>query len=509
MKIFAFVAFCLWSRRFVYQTKASLHIFQLEGYRNLRFLRWAIKYPLYLLDPISLIAFPFLLFSAIFLPDIFIILWLLLGIFLLTRCRKREAKKPLVFTARAKRLLGISLATGIFLGVFGLNHYFYLFIVTQILLQLASLNLILANIFIWPIEKFINLRYLIMAKRKLKMFKPKVIGITGSYGKTSTKHILAHILSRKYKVLATPESYNTLMGICKVINNDLLGEHEIFIVEMGAYKRGDIKELCDFVKPEIGILTGIGIQHLERFGSVENIKKAKFELIESLPSDGIAILNSNCEYCQAFQGKVKTIRYGGEEKEIRVGVEGLSFSVNGITFQTSLLGSHNIQNILSAIACARELKMTLEEIKEAVFSLPQIPHRLQLIKTPTSIIIDDAYNANPVGAKEALAVLSQFSGRKILITPGMIELGEREVEENRLFGENAAKTCDNVILVGEKRTKAISDGLLSAGFPRDNLFVVKNLDEARDKLSQIRGDAILFENDLPDNYDVNSHLTKA
>ncbi|MBU2462326.1 UDP-N-acetylmuramoyl-tripeptide--D-alanyl-D-alanine ligase, partial [bacterium] len=335
----------------------------------------------------------------------------------------------------------------------------------------------------------------------LKRLKPKVIGITGSYGKTSTKHILAHILSQKYKVLATPESYNTLMGICKVINNNLLPEHQIFIVEMGAYKRGDIKELCDLVKPEIGILTGIGLQHLERFGSVENIRKTKFELIESLPKDGIAILNSGCKYCQKFQPKVKTIRYGGQEKGIRVSAEGLSFSVNGITFQTSLLGSHNLQNILSAIACARELKMTLEEIQRAVFSLPQIPHRLQLIKTPTSIIIDDAYNSNPVGAKEALFLLSQFSGRKILVTPGMIELGEKEYEENRLFGEEAAKTCDVVILVGKKRTKAIADGLLSAGFSKDNLFVVKSLDEARDKLSQIRGDVILFENDLPDNYD--------
>ncbi|MBU1262741.1 UDP-N-acetylmuramoyl-tripeptide--D-alanyl-D-alanine ligase [bacterium] len=381
------------------------------------------------------------------------------------------------------------------------NSYLITFVVTQIFLQLASLNLVLANILIWPTEKLINLRYLIMAKKKLKRLKPKVIGITGSYGKTSTKHILAHILSQKYKVLATPESYNTLMGICKVINNNLLPEHQIFIVEMGAYKRGDIKELCDLVKPEIGILTGIGLQHLERFGSVENIRKTKFELIESLPKDGIAILNSGCKYCQKFQPKVKTIRYGGQEKGIRVSAEGLSFSVNGITFQTSLLGSHNLQNILSAIACARELKMTLEEIQRAVFSLPQIPHRLQLIKTPTSIIIDDAYNSNPVGAKEALFLLSQFSGRKILVTPGMIELGEKEYEENRLFGEEAAKTCDVVILVGKKRTKAIADGLLSAGFSKDNLFVVKSLDEARDKLSQIRGDVILFENDLPDNYD--------
>ena len=338
------------------------------------------------------------------------------------------------------------------------------------------------------------------AAKKLKNLKPKVIGITGSYGKTSTKHILAHILSQRYKVLATPESYNTLMGICKVVNNDLLPEHELFIVEMGAYKKGDIKELCDLVRPKIGILTGIGIQHLERFGSVEKIAATKFELIDALPEDGIAILNSNCKYCQTFQPKVKTIRYGGQEKEIKISAEGSSFSVYGQQFQTSLLGGHNIQNISLAIPCAMELKMTPGEIKEAVFSLPQIPHRLQLIKTPNATIIDDAYNSNPVGAKQALSILSQFSGRKILVSPGMIELGQREYEENRLFGEEAAKICDFVILVGQKRTRAIADGLLNAGFSRDSLFVVKNLDEARDKLSQTRGDVILFENDLPDTY---------
>jgi UDP-N-acetylmuramoyl-tripeptide--D-alanyl-D-alanine ligase len=503
MKILTFVALCLWIRRLVHQTELSAHIFQLEGYKKFRFLKWAIKHPIFLSDPISLMAFPFLLFLGFFSENAFLILWSLLGLFLLTRCKKREAKKPLIWTARLKRLFATSLTIGIIFSIatFRLSQsYLILFMATQFFLQLASLNLILANILIWPIEKLINLRYLTKAARKIERLNPKVIGITGSYGKTSTKHILAHILSKRYKVLATPESYNTLMGICKVINNSLLSEHELFIVEMGAYKRGDIKELCDLVKPEIGILTGIGIQHLERFGSVENIKRAKFELIESLPRDGIAILNNACEYCQAFQPKVKTIRYGGDEKEIKVSREGLSFSVNGITFQTSLLGRHNIQNILSAVACASELGMGMEEIQKAVFSLPQIPHRLQLIKRPSSIIIDDAYNSNPSGAKEALSILSQFSGRKVLVTPGMIELGEREVEENRIFGEEAAKTCNVIILVGKKRTKAISDGLLKAGFSKDNLFVVKNLDEARDKLSQIRGEAILFENDLPDNY---------
>ncbi len=495
-----FVALCLWMRRFIYQTTASLHIFQLEGYRNLRFLKWAIKHPISLLDLISLSAFPFLLFLGFFSEGAFCILWSLLGIFLFIRCRKKEVKKPLVWTARAKRLLGIALLTGALLILASFFSLILLFIASQLLLQLSGLNIVLANILISPVERLICQRYLMKAAKKLKNLKPKVIGITGSYGKTSTKHILAHILSQRYKVLATPESYNTLMGICKVVNNDLLPEHELFIVEMGAYKKGDIKELCDLVRPKIGILTGIGIQHLERFGSVEKIAATKFELIDALPEDGIAILNSNCKYCQTFQPKVKTIRYGGQEKEIKISAEGSSFSVYGQQFQTSLLGGHNIQNISLAIPCAMELKMTPGEIKEAVFSLPQIPHRLQLIKTPNATIIDDAYNSNPVGAKQALSILSQFSGRKILVSPGMIELGQREYEENRLFGEEAAKICDFVILVGQKRTRAIADGLLNAGFSRDSLFVVKNLDEARDKLSQTRGDVILFENDLPDTY---------
>jgi UDP-N-acetylmuramoyl-tripeptide--D-alanyl-D-alanine ligase len=511
------IALLLWFRRFLFCTTKSLHILQLEGYRNSRFLRWALRNLKRSADPLSAKLFSLILiFGLISQSDlILLLLWTASGILLFTRC-KREEKKPLVFTNRAKRLFVLSLFTLCFTLIlcwYCLILLFTvillpLFVITHLLLQLAPLNLAFANSLISPVEAAINYRYLLMARKKIARLKPKVIGITGSYGKTSVKHILAEILSARFRVLATPASYNTLMGVCKVINNELKPEHEIFIVEMGAYKRGDIRELCGLTRPSIGILTGIGIQHLERFGSIERIFSAKRELADSLPSDGIAILNNENKYCRSLAESlsVKVIRYGdlGDifAEDIETGDFGLRFSLDGLKFSTKLLGRHNVSNILAAVSCALELGMELSEIREKVFELSSIPHRLQPIRAGNTLIIDDSYNANPEGAREALSVLSLFGERKILVTPGLIELREREYEENRKFGEESAKVCDFVFLVGPKRTKPILDGLKAEGFLEERIFVVKSLDKAREMLKDIvkPGDAILFENDLPDNY---------
>ena len=330
----------------------------------------------------------------------------------------------------------------------------------------------------------------------------------------------------------TPDSYNTPMGICKVIRGELTAEHKIFIVEMGAYKRGDIRELCNLASPEIGILTAVGPQHLERFKSIDNIAKTKYELIESLPSDGLAVFNCDNEICAGLadkreQGGSPVRRYATEPflvasvsnsanltaANIRHTSGGLAFTAHigvdapdiaDVEIRTQLLGKHNVSNILAAMTVAIECGMTLEEIQKAIVNVEPVPHRLQLtVGVGDVTIIDDSFNANPVGAKAALEVLTEIGdGKKVLVTPGMVELGEREYEENKRLGEHAADVCDLVILVGPTRTTPILDGLKAAEYPSQQIIVALNLEEVKQHLAtQVRaGDVVLFENDLPDNY---------
>lgn len=517
-----FIALLLTTRRFIFKTITLLHIFQLEGYRNKRFIKWALKNPKKAFDKESFITGIGLIFIGLFLesfkiPIVFPILWIFMGIWLFRRCKRPKQKKPLVWTGRLVRLFSLCF----FIWLFILSEAFYLtnfsiiipFLVAFILLQLIFVILSIANILALPIERSINLYYLIKAERKIRKIRPKVIGITGSYGKTSVKYIIGKILSKTYNTLITPESYNTLMGICKVINEHLKEEHQVFVVEMGAYKRGDIKELCRLVKPEIGVLTGITFQHLERFKTLENIKLAKFEIIENLPPSGIAIVNNDDEHCRELieKVKIKSLRYGIEPRgqdviaeDIEIDTDGAKFIVSETPFKTRLFGRHNVLNILAGICVGIELSIDMEKIKEAIAELDFIPHRLQLIKEQNNVfILDDSYNSNPIGAYEALSCLSLFKDkRKILVTPGMIELSFKGAIENKKFGKASAKICDIVILVGEKRTRPIFDGLKEGGFKEENIIVVDSLDSAKEKLKMIirPNDCILFENDLPDLY---------
>ncbi|SKA85078.1 UDP-N-acetylmuramoyl-tripeptide--D-alanyl-D-alanine ligase [Caloramator quimbayensis] len=437
--------------------------------------------------------------------------------------KKVKAKKPLVYTSRAKRLLSCNvIVIGLLLYVIFRFSSFGIFILSLILIRIIlSIIMLLSTIIMYPIEMLIQYRYFREAQIKIRRMKNlKVIGITGSYGKTSTKYFIKTILSEKYNTLMTPESFNTPMGITKVIREQLNEEHEVFVCEMGARYMGDIKTLCRLANPSIGVLTSVGRQHLETFKSIENVAKTKYELIESLPESGVAVFNGDNEYCLKLseKTKVKTYLYGIKNadknvfvyaKDIETTKEGLRFRVcgnNGINFscKTSLLGKHNISNILAAICVAFELGLNEKEIISGVSKIKPVPHRLQLVDTNNGVtVIDDAFNSNPVGASEALETLKEIPGnKKIIVTPGMVELGEIEYEENKKLGEKIAQCCDYAILVGIKRSRPIKEGLLQKGFNEDKIFVVSNLDEATARLSSIvsLGDVVLFENDLPDNY---------
>ena len=528
--------------RAVVRTASGLHILQLDGYKTHRYLKWIPQHLRNCFEIREILIVAGLLIFTVFYPQyhdtwLFPILCLAWGgfqVYMLSRRKKVEAKKPLVYTARAKRVFGLAicLLVGLAGAIVLIANQSPWRVALFLFSEVSVLNLTIANLLIYPLERTINEAYLLSARKRIKAFSPKVVGITGSYGKTSTKYILHRILSEKFNTLMTPDSYNTPMGICKVIRGQLAAEHEIFIVEMGAYKRGDIRELCNLASPQIGILTAVGPQHLERFKSIENIAKTKYELIESLPSGGLAVFNCDNEICAELadkreQGDNPVFRYATKQSpvsaaskpvqltamNIRHTDEGLAFTVQTLVeeqdateveIRTQLLGRHNVSNILAAMAVAIECGMTLEEIQAAVANVEPVPHRLQLTAGAGGVtIIDDSFNSNPVGAKAALEVLTEIGdGKKVLVTPGMVELGEKEYEENKKLGEHAADVCDLVILVGPTRTIPILDGLKAAAYPKQQIIVALNLEEVKQHLAtRVQpGDIVLFENDLPDNY---------
>ena len=528
------LAVCL--ARAILRTTRGLHILQLDGYKTTRYVRWICQHLSHcfeIKEVLIVAAFVLLtiLYPAAWLFPVLCIAWSAFQIATLIWRKKVEAKKPLVYTARAKRVFGLAvfLLVGLAVGLAlqsapttSTTWSVAIFLFSEV----SVITLTVANLLIYPLERAINGAYLRSAKKRIKTLMPKVIGITGSYGKTSTKYILHQILSQKFNTLMTPDSYNTPMGVTKVIRGDLTAAHEVFIVEMGAYRRGDIRELCELASPEIGILTAVGPQHLERFKSIETIAKTKYELIESLPADGLAVFNCDNDIVAGLADKTddkQVIRYAVDAdsdltaSNIRHTDAGLEFTVHSnalqaageIEIRTRLLGRHNVSNILAATSVALACGMELEEIRDAVAKVEPVPHRLQLSAGAGGVtIIDDSFNANPVGAKAALEVLDDFGrapngGKKVLVTPGMVELGEQEYEENRRFGERAAQVCDRVILVGPNRTAPILDGLKTANYPKEQVRIAANLAEVKDYLGKLLkpGDVVLFENDLPDNYD--------
>ncbi len=525
-----------------------LHMAQLEKYQINDYISWISRNKKHLPDLKEIYFTAALVFTGLWClylnldnaEILLIILWIGTTAYLFYKRDRPKHKKKLVFTPRAIRLfitsnlLFLYLISDMLLRIFSSTQYatllvIFVVIAAQIMYQLAFYFILLGTLINHPIETFINKYYMRSAKHIVRGSKAKIIGITGSYGKTSVKNILHTLLSVKYKTLKTPESYNTPMGICKVIRGDLEPDHDFFVVEMGARRIGEIKELCDLVGPETGIITAVGPQHLETFGSLKNISETKYELLKSLPDDGTAILNGDDPLCvdmvnkRRFQNiflfgtdfdkkkidqKEETSYTFVQAKNISIDSNGSGFILkNGrseVEIKTDLLGRQNINNILAATAVALHYGMTLEEIKIAAKDIKPIPHRLQLIKNPNGmVVIDDAFNSNPVGARMALDVLRSFKGgKKILVTPGLIELGEIEYEENKKLGERAAEICDYVIVVGKTQAGPIIAGLEEKKFSSNKMKNVESLDKASQYLQTIlkAGDIILFENDLPDNY---------
>lgn len=455
--------------------------------------------------------------------------------------KPHKAKKPLVYTPRVKRMLvttgvlyliavtvvvlpGLCMTAGggILLTSQGvlpmLKHPLFrnAELILLLLFMLQPFLILLANALNHPIEKRIDQYYISDAARILReMPNLKIIGVTGSYGKTSVKYYLSALLSTQYNVLHTPGNYNTTLGVVRTVRENMKPFHEIFICEMGAREVGDIREICDLVHPDYGIITSIGPQHLQSFHTIENIVSTKFELADAVPQSGKVFLNYDNEYIRMAKTNKNVVSYGVMSEDadfcaydIAVSPRGSSFKIKDETgrayeFHTKLVGAHNVQNIAGAIAVAHTLGIPMEKLLYPVKQLESVPHRLQLVRQGDRILLDDAYNSNKNGFKAALDTLASFKELRILLTPGMVELGEKQYDENKEVGVYAADKCDYAILVGKEQTKPIQDGLLEAGFPSNRMIPVDDLQEAFRMVNAIPGEkqkVILIENDLPDHY---------
>ena len=522
--------FTLWNR-----LKHALHMLQQCHYMNDRFstyndshIELAFPTPLAIAAGVYLGAF--IAYVTEVLPPYIVLVLVVVALYgaaiaHFSSGKGTETKLPLKFTARVWRLVSmigvLMLSTGV-LAVLLIPNGDIFALITGILLMFNSLAygfVLVGNACCVPVEARVRLGFINDARRIVKSSAQlEVVGITGSYGKTSTKHTVHAILAEQHNTLMTPESYNTPMGITITVRNMLKPIHRMFIAEMGAYKPGEILELCEIAYPKYGILTSVGPQHLETYKTIENVQKTKFELIEYLPADGIGFINIDDnnirEYAKTkLNAKCKVFTYGIDREadyrgmNLRVDENGTTFDVlfrdgEVATFTTKLLGQHNIYNIIASIALGRELNISVAKMQIATRKMKPVAHRLEIKRSGNFTIIDDAFNSNPVGSKMALEVLGQMNGKRIVVTPGMVDLGTQQYELNKAFGTYMKDTCDFVILVGKKQTEPIQKGLKEVDYPQDKIFVAANLTEGLQKMNEVveAGAFVLLENDLPELY---------
>ena len=500
---------------FLMIAKYDIHMFQLASYRNSRYFRWLVPGNILSIKRLFAVA----MLAGVFIPGYFgsgfavgvtAAAWFY--------CFSEKFKTPLVYTMRVKRLFATDIILFIaiaLLAIFLAGKWAMTIIGAELLF--SNFIMLLANLVNTPIEKAINRHYYNDAKRIIESNKNLiVIGVTGSFGKTSTKNYLAGVLAEKYNVLVTPGNFNTLLGVIRTIREHLRPYHQVFIVEMGAKQSNDIKEICDLVHPTIGIVTAVGEMHLETFKTVENIQNTKFELINSLPTNGLGVINNDSPYISNYNGitsACKLIRYAiegnGDYKasDVKYGANGVSFSLNGgEQYNSRLLGAGNLLNILAAIAVADYLGIPVNKQKNAIARLQPVEHRLSMKVANGITVLDDAYNSNPQGAKMALGVLKGFAvaegNKRIVITPGFVEMGARQAQANKELGRTIAESCDYAIVVNATNRDAIKEGIEEGGLAMGKYFLADSLNHAHAHLAQIlkAGDVVLYENDLPDNF---------
>lgn len=500
-------------------TKHALHMFQQNRYELRRYGKWfndnvSKKTMLCLIVALVLVIIYYMVLRN-FAPYLSYFIIAAITVYDYLKEKKKSYIKPLVYTARVKRQIVVI----ILLDLLVLASVIWLAAIED-LMGLVVIAYIMNWFMIYPmaiitmpLEKAVQLYFINDAKKILRKHDDLIkIGITGSYGKTSSKNIVQAIISDRYRSLMTPASFNTPMGITITIREHLKPTDQVFVCEMGADKVNDISYLCKFVKPQIGLVTSIGPQHLQTFKTLDNIIKEKMQMIECLPKDGLGIINVDNEHIRNYRVKnnCKLVTYGiyhdadYKAVDIQYGPDGSSFNVlfenEKHAFKTKLLGEHNIMNILASIAIARYLDIDWDNLRKSVRQVDYVEHRLQVKKINGYTFIDNAFNSNPEGAAMSLKVMSMMPNKRFIVTPGLIDLGPQQYAMNYDLGKKMQGMVDVVILVGPSQTLPIFNGLQDSGFDMENVYVVQTVKEAFSKVYAMASlqDVILLENDLPD-----------
>jgi UDP-N-acetylmuramoyl-tripeptide--D-alanyl-D-alanine ligase len=357
-----------------------------------------------------------------------------------------------------------------------------------------------------PVERRLGRRFVRAATDKLKQVGPRVIAITGSYGKTSTKLYVGHLLREKYVTQTSPASFNNTAGLSRAINERLAAGTEVFVAEMGTYGRGEIRSMCSWVRPEISVITAIGPVHLERMRALDNIAAAKSEILEAAQ---VAVLNTDDprlaaigEQFRANGGKLIRCSTTDTTADVCVASDGSSVSVNGRALGgAEILGAFPA-NLACAVGVAVAMDIPESDIAERLATLPRPPHRQTIQQSETGVlVIDDTYNSNPQGCAGAISTLASIGDghRKVIVTPGMVELGSTQSPANMEFARRAAAAATDLLIIGRTNRRSL---LLGA---RDGAAAVRAFEHREDAVTWIRanlraGDAVLYENDLPDHY---------
>jgi UDP-N-acetylmuramoyl-tripeptide--D-alanyl-D-alanine ligase len=518
--LFAVLGFAVFAAR---RLLTYLHLFQQEEYDIRRFLRWIGENRGWdrrlSLTLLAIFAAQLILLALV--PEVAFVALAGLACFgaaAVERDPRKTAKKKLAMTARAKRIYVIALVLAALVGV-AAALLSELVVVWIVAVQLVPLTLIAANLLLAPAEARVQRRYWNEARARLDQLKPTVVAITGSYGKTSVKHIIGHVLETAAPTLITPGSVNTAMGIARVIRERLQPQHRYFVVEMGAYGIGSIRRLCALTPPHLGIITAIGKAHYERFKTLDAVSRAKYELAEAArDSGGSVIVASDTlnfawprQFVERHRDLVITV---GEDGAADLVIDSAHQEKDGVVaairwrgeryeLRAPLYGLHHGRNIALAFAAACSLGLAPEDIVASLRSVPQIAHRLEVKRQANgTVVIDDAYNSNPVGfasALDLLDVLRQPDGRRIVVTPGMVELGAEHEAEHARIGRLAAEHADILVAVAPHRVAPLEAAFRKAA-PEREIVSCAGFAEARLWLDRnLTGrDVVLLENDLPD-----------
>lgn len=502
-----------------------IYLWQLKQYHRGRFLNHfktenGKKLLLHPFQALKIILFAVSLFwffalpndYLVFLPLLLFLVYFLESFLYFKSLFAKRAKTP-AFTKKtvflfAINLLMVATISIAFLLLLAENVFWFAFLILafDILLPLiVSLIVILVQ----PAADFYRLSLQKKAKEKIRNLKKDItiIAITGSYGKTSTKEYLTTILSQRFRVLSTKEHQNTEVAIPRIILNELGGKYDIFIAELGAYDKGTIKRICNFLKPEIGIVTGVNEQHLALFNSMQNLLSAEGgrELLESLPKDGLLVVNGENDYCLDLYEKaeIKKASYSFDKvKDINIKQDSASFLVGSVKFNVNIQGKHNVLNLLGAVSVAKSLGMSFKEISNAVEKIGKKESSYKITKNKEGLnIIDSAYSANPDGVIADLDYLKLFPGKKVIVTPCLIELGGAAKKVHRKIGKKIAEVCDLAIITTKECFEHIKDAALENGMKKENIEMSNDISLISEKIKSFckSGDAVLLEGRISEN----------